>query len=482
MDFPDLFRTNQTTPSILDRMGIDFHSLFAGIFFIGMTGSGKSSSMRPFTRELMPHVGCVWGCVKSDEMAAAEKIIREAGRAPRYLSKERCNVLAYLLAAEGGSPMEVARYFERLNEILHASKSSGEDSSFWANLFSRSMIFAITIVAYAKRDINADPGKLITKATLHDVHDFVATAPDSVEFYRANDYEQTDIAKLLRKASENARSDDERRLVDQAIAFWVKEWTKLGSKPVSAARTQVSGVLSPLMMPPFFDVFNATESTFTPDNIIYESECLILDWPVLVWGDGGKLGQNLFLQMTKSALLRRGQQYPPVAFVLDEFQLLTSPEFDVNFSTVARSAGAICISATQSISVLTTLLGGTPLASEQCKSLLNCHGTHIVLGTNDSDTANYYSTLWGEHRELFHSFSENHHEDPHDLLSAMYGGHLQIQNSQQMRPRVTVDDFTRMRNGSPNHGHCIDAFVSQGGRIFPDTGLPYRMVTFNSKE
>jgi len=457
---------------ILDRMGIDFHSLFAGLLFIGMTGSGKTSAIRPIHRGILPHVGCCFAAVKASEVEDATKIIKSAGRTPRYLSRERCNVLAFLLNAPGGSPMEVTRYFERLNQILHASKGGGEDSSFWATLFARTMTFAITVVHLAKGE----------KATLNDVHEFVATAPDNVEFYRSKDYEQSEIGKLLRQASENATTADERRMVDQAISFWVKEFSKLGTKAVSAARSQVSGILGPLITPPFFDVFCAEDSTFTPDDIVDGGECLILDWPVLVWGDGGKIAQNLFLQMTKSALLRRGQQYPPVAFVADEFQLLVHAEFDVNFSTVARSAGAIQISATQSISVLTTLLGGTPLASEQCKALMNCHGTHIVLGTNDSDTANFYSSLWGEHRELFHSFSDNHQDDPHDILSAMYGSQLQVQNSQQMRPRVTVDDFTKMRNGSPAHGNCIDAFVTQGGKIFPDTGLPYRMVTFSSLE
>ena len=479
-----LFRTKQTQPSILDRMGIDFHSLFAGgILFIGQTGSGKSSAMRPLIRELLPFVACIYACVKADEIAAAAQRFAQAGRTPHFLSKIKCNVLAYLLAAPGGSPMEVARYFDRLNQILNASKGGGDgDSSFWDNLFNRTMIFAITIVAYGKRDLS-DTSKLITTATLNDIQEFVAQAPNSVSFYQAENYEQTEIGKLLRQASSNAKSNDERRMVSQAIAFWVKEWTALSEKAVSAASTQISGILSPLLMPPFFDVFSSEESNFTPDDIVYGGKSLILDWPVLVWGDSGKLAQNLCLQMTRACLLRRGQQYPPVLFVQDECQLLLCPDYDCEFFTVSRSAGAITILATQSLSVLTTTFGGDMRAKEQCTSIINCMGTHVVLGTNDAEgTAKFYSTLWGEHRELFHSFSENRSEDSDDMLGAIFGGRLNVHNNQQMRPRVTVDRLTRMRNGCPAHGHIIDAFVTQPGRIFEDTGLPYRMVTFSSKE
>ena len=161
--------------------------------------------------------------------------------------------------------------------------------------------------------------------------------------------------------------------------------------------------------------------------------------------------------------------------------MLLSPDFHPEFFTVSRSAGAISILATQSLSVLTTMLGGAN-AQEKCRSIVNCMGTHVVLGTNDLETTNFYSSLWGEHRELFHSFSESRSDDSDDFMSAMFGGHLNVQNNEQMRPRITAADFGRLRNGSPAHGYMIDAFVTQPGRIFEATGLPYHMVTFSSKE
>lgn len=467
----NLFRTKQRQPtSILDRLGTDFHSLFSGYWYIGITGSGKTSTMRPLIREILPYVGCCWAAVKVSEIEDSIRVCREAGREPKLLSKQRLNVLSYMLNAPGGSPMEVTRYLERLNQSLHASKGDGE-SAFWENLFTRGLTFAITICHLAKRD----------KVTLDNVHRFVSTAPNSAAALKEQKEQNSFFFQMLTAANGDIQSDDEYRLLDQAFSFFTKEYLTLGTKAQSAMQTQISGVLGPLLVPPFFNLFCSEASTFTPDDVL-AGECIILDFPILRWGDGGKFAQQLFLQMTKSALLNQATPGTPVLFVQDEFQLLTSPEFDVNFSTVARSSRAIKISATQSISVLTSLLGGDPRAAEQCRALMSCHATHVVLATNDSETANYYSSLWGEHRELFHSFSDNRQAEPDDLISSIFGGQLNVQNTETIRPRVTIDHLLQLRTGSPEHDYLIDAYVTQGGKLFSDTGLPYRMVTFSSLE
>lgn len=459
-------------PSVLSMLGLsDLYALCSHIFLIGGSGSGKTSVMKLLMREIIDRgVGCVWGCVKTDEAANAIQVIRSTSMSDRLLHLvpgEFCfNFLAYELSRKGGTADSAARLLKRLNDQL--MRTSGKQSeSFWENLFFQFLHFSIVACHYAFRE----------KVTLEHVYRLINSTPSSMEKAKSDAFLDTDCFQILRLAEDGIQDEGERRLYGLAVNFLLDGQMELGSKARSAAVSQCNALLSPFLLSPMYETVCGT-STFTPDMPL-SGACVVLDAPVLTHQQAGILFQSLITMMVIEEALRASNAERVTAIVRDEYQMLISdPEFEAMALSVARSHGLAFIAATQNIPLLHSAMGGDGIAEQQMLALLANHNTQLVLANRCSVTNKHFSDAFGSHIEQFVSVNEVEPEEPSDLFSLVFGAdNYRFSTSEQLVPRITPDDFLKLRRGGPAHQFLIDAYLTQGGQVY-DEGSPFQIVTF----
>ena len=465
-------RKRQTALSML---GLDdLMALCSHIFLIGGSGSGKTSALKIIMAEIINRgVGCVWGCVKSDEAENAISVINSTFMRNRLLHLvpgQFCfNFLSYELSRRGGTADSAARLLKRLNDQL--MRTSGKQSeSFWENLFYQFLHFSIVVCHFAFRE----------KVTIEHVFKLINSTPSSKERAKSEAFLATDCFQYIKLAEEHIENKHQQRLYELAATFLLDGQLELGSKARSAAVSQCNALLSPFLLSPMYETV-CGESTFTPQMPL-AGYCVVLDAPVLTYQQTGMLFQSLISMMVIEEALRNSHPERITAIVRDEYQMLLSdPEFEAMALSVARSHGLAFIAATQNIPLLHSAMGGDAAAEQQMLALLANHNTQLVLANRCSVTNNHFSQAFGTYREQFVSINETEPEEAADFFSLVFGNDpYRFSTNEQLVPRVNPDDFLRLRRGGKSHRYLVDAFLTQGGRIFDD-GCPFQLVTFSQR-
>ncbi len=461
--------------SALAMLGLeDLMALCSHIFLIGGSGSGKTSALKIIMAEILDRgVGCVWGCVKSDEAENAISVINSTSMRNRLLhlvpGKFCFNFLSYELGRKGGTADSAARLLKRLNDQM--MRTSGKQSeSFWENLFYQFLHFSIVICHFAFRE----------QVTIEHVFKLINSTPSSLERAKSDEFRNSDCFRFLRQAESSITTESEQRLYQMAVDFILNGQLELGSKARSAAVSQCNALLAPFLLSPMYETV-CGESTFTPDMPL-SGYCAVLDAPVLTYQQAGVLFQSLISMMVIEEALRTSNPERITAIVRDECQMLISdPEFEAIALSVARSHGLAFIAATQNIPLLHSAMGGDAVGEQQMLALLANHNTQLVLANRCSVTNNHFSQAFGTHREQFISVNESEPEEANDLYDLMFGNdNYRFSANEQLVPRITPDDFLSLRRGGKPHGYLVDALLTQGGRTFED-GCPFKQVTFSQR-
>ncbi len=466
---------NRKRLSALSMLGLDdLMALCSHLFLIGGSGSGKTSALKIIMAEILDRgVGCVWGCVKSDEAENAISVINSTCMKDCLLhlvpGKFCFNFLSYELSREGGTADSAARMLKRLNDQL--MRTSGKQSeSFWENLFYQFLHYSIAVCYFAYGD----------RITIEHVYQMINSTPSSRERAKSDAFQNSECFKILEAAEKRIDNAGDQRLYQLAVNFLLDGQLELGSKARSSAVSQCNALLSPFLLSPMYETV-CGESTFTPDMPL-EGYCVVLDAPVLTHQQAGILFQSLISLMVIEEALRRSNPERITAIVRDEYQMLISdPEFEAMALSVARSHGLAFIAATQNIPLLHSAMGGDAAGEQQMLALLANHNTQLVLANRCSVTNSHFSQAFGSHREQFISVNESEPEDAKDLYGLIFGSdNYRFSTSEQLVPRLTPDDFLSLRRGGKTHRYLVDAFLTQGGRTYGD-GCPFKLVSFSQR-
>lgn len=468
-----LFGSTEHEPdAVLHNLGLTAHDLSRHFFFCGETGSGKTSVIRILLSAYLwlECPGALHCCVKKDEAEWICALVRSTPMADRLLhlvpGQFTFNVAGYELQRPGGSPESLTRLLQRLNEQRNRSTGNDGEKSFWQNLFFDFMHYGITVNWLAHGP----------KVTLEHIHHFIASSPSSIADVQSKEFATSGFMKTLNLAEKNVRTAGQVRALDRAAEFFLKTQTALGSKARAAGVQECSSILGPFLLSPFYETFCAEESSFTPD-LPLDQYYAVMDMPVLVHGPPAQVAQNLLTMMTIEAALRQSDPEYYTIIVRDEFQLLAGdPLYETLAHSVARSHGLSFWSAVQNLPLLTSSFGGDARAEMQMKSLIANYATKFVLANSCMDVTNrFFSTMFGQHKEQFHSFNEQGHQEPSHMAEALLGRNsFQFGSSTSYADRVHPDDFMHLRRGGPPH-YLIDAYMA--GRVF-ENGLPFKLVTF----
>lgn len=465
--------------TVLDYLGMTAADLSSHVFLCGQTGSGKTSVIKMLLEAVLWLVlpGAVHCCVKADEADWICKLVRRTPLRSRLMrlipGQFTFNFAAFECGREGGSPATLARLLMRLNQQLRRSTGGDNEQSFWKNLFFDYMQFGIELAWLAY-------GPLMT---LEHIHDVITTSPSSSEQAKSKDFLTSHFWRILKLAEANVTTQAQARAFERAAGFYLKKQIHLGAKARGAGVQECSSLLGIFLLSPFYETFCASESSFTPDMPL-RRYYVVLDAPVLVHQDAGRLFQSLITMMTIEAALRQKSAKHYVLIVRDEFQLLVSdPLFETLAHSVARSHKLSFWSAVQNLPLLHASMGGNSQAEQEMKALLANYGTKLLMANSCMDVTNrYFSTMFGQHKDQFHNFSERPPQpEPGNMMEALFGpSDFQFGTSESFADRVPPDAFLKLRRGGPPH-YLIDAYMSQAGRVFPETGLPYRLVTFSQR-
>ncbi len=455
---------------------MDLLQICSGMFLLGTTGSGKTSVLRILMQAILNHhVSCLWCCVKQDEADNAQAVIESTVMRDRLLrlrpGEFTFNFAAYELSRTGGSPATLTRLFERLNKQLRNASSGGSNEEFWASLFFDYMHFAIWVAWLAHRD----------QVTVEHIHDVITSSPATTEEAKSEAFKHSPCWQMLQLADKNIANDGEDRALYKAGEFFLFKQTRLGENARGAGVQQCSSVLLPFLMSPLNETVCASQSSFTPDMPLNDY-CCVLDFPILVYGQGGMLFQSLVTMLVQEAALRRQNPESICAIVRDEFQYLCAdPEFETMVQSVARSQRLASIAAAQNIPLLYAAVGGDHRAETLIRSLLPNYTTKLLLANNCDTTNRLFSDMFGQFKDQFISLSESPKEDPKDFLSAVFGANpFQFSTSQQLHSRLPPESFLTLRRGGPPFDFLIDAYLTIGGHTFAN-GLPFKQVTFSQK-
>lgn len=451
--------------------------LTSHIFLMGASGSGKSSLLKLLMRELLNSgLGCVWFSVKSSEPEEAIAVIKSTQMRNRLIhlvpGQFTFNVASYEMSRPGGSPASFARLLERLNEMLNRQSSGGEDGSFWKGLYSAALEHASTICWLAYRD----------KVTLEHIYDLINACPANEAQLKPPKCKESKFYLISKQAEDNAQNPAEWHAVTQAINFFCQRVVHIGDKARGAMVTSCSNVIGPLMRHPVYETLCSSTSTFVPEMAL-EGNCVVIDYPILMHGTQALLFQNLLSIMITECALRNHNPTHVTVLLKDEYQLLcASPEFDSMAMSVARSHGICNIAATQSLPILRVAMGGDQQGEQFALSLLGNFNTQIVFANQCSETCQYYSRAWGEHREEFLTVNESKPEDKLDLMTFLFGpDRFLFSVSHQMTARCPVESFINLRRGGHINKRLVDAYLTQGGLRFGPDGSPFKKITFQQK-
>lgn len=458
---------------LLDDIGLNRESLHTHFYLSGETGAGKTTIIKALLYSylcLLERVGGLHACVKPDEASWVSDLVSQTPMKDRLiilrLGEFRFNVASWEIFRKGGSPESFTRMMLLLNAIQQRSRGGSDgEQSFWENLFHDCMFYAASICALAY-------GKQVT---LEHIHSFITSMPGSREEIKSERYLKSFCCRAMMVAQDKATKPQEIRTLKAATEYVLSTQLNLGSKAKSAAVQNCLSILGPFMISPFWETFSQPDSTFTPDKP-FEGFYAVMDVPVLVHGPAALLSQAMLFKLVVEAGLRQVKPELTTLLLRDECSSVITDPFEENlWFSVARSFKLSFWSACQNINLLTLAFGGDETAA---KGWLANHITKFACGNTCTDTGRYFSTLYGEHKEHFHSFNERPpSEQVSDAMEAVFGnGGFTSGSSTSYHARVPIDSFLHLkRGGAPEYQ--VQSYMS-GRELYPD-GLPYQLVTFN---
>ncbi len=443
----------RSTP-MLELLGADLVSLCRGISICGQTGSGKTSYIKRLMIEVLSHrdVGCLWLCVKHDELENALNVFHLAGRDCFVFrpGETRFNVLRYVLTYWG--PTAVADLLEKGDNLIN--KGSQKEEAFWRAGFREGAIHAATVVHLAR-------GK---QAKLSDMHAFLASAPMSPAAAKSKDFCDSVCWQLLEAAEANAKTDADERAVDDAVRFFCEFLPTAGDKVVGSVVLRLVSLLAPFARGAMYETVNADEDDFTPDDSL-AGQCVTFDCPACA------SSENQFIQLIVAQLFTdRAMIRPPTnycALVTDEYHGVASPAADTMAQSQFRSRKVMCVRAYQGLATLQTVMDEGLKGKHQAHSLISNLATHLYFQNSEKETQEFFSEQCGKRlATLAGGGTSNNEKEMVPQFSTQF--------SQQLLPRKLGTALINCKSGGAQHGYIVSGYVL--GKRFGN--VPFKKFEF----
>ena len=269
------------------------------------------------------------------------------------------------------------------------------------------------------------------------------------------DIENRKYKKLVEKL------ESEVRAFDTVKSYFLSEYSQLAEKTRSSIVEHYHSFSSSLRSGVLADLFSTTTSPeVIPENLIENEDIIILDMPVLKYGNMGLIGQTIYSKIWRDATLRRTvtPETMPLFNWSDEAQYHMT-EDEILYNTVSRESRVCNVYITQSVTNYYGMLGG-----ESAKPLVD-------------------SLLGNLAVNIFHnSTSTQNNEYAAELIGKDYRGNLTASESgssisEEYQYRVLPKEFQTLKTGSKKNEGIIEAIVTISDKKF-STGKNFLRVIF----
>jgi hypothetical protein len=441
--------------------------LLEGVLGTGSTGSGKTSGFGLLLQMaiLNDRWGCLWLCVKADELNLVWERARASGRerdvvviGPNY---EKINILDVFYRT--GGVLNVAFAIFEIAELLERKHSGGGGSGDFFQQAAKQDLRNILVVA------EHQPGGF----TVDTIYALILACPHEV--LEPAEFAETGIGKAIARARSVAGDTSDLRLAEN---FFRIEWASLADKTRSSIQITLSTVLDLFCREPLKSTFFSTATVDLKslrDGNIFTSEL-----SVLADSDVGQVA-NVLLKLGAQKILQAETGISsitrPVAIIADEFQSICT-RFDALFAQTCRGNKIALILLTQNLPNLFSTFGNAE-GKEFAKSLLGNLNTWISGRNNEPETIKYISERIGSIRQKMGSRGVS-------LSSGGEGGNMGLNASQaeQFQPDLQPRMLTTLSTGGPRYGYVVEAIVCasprrwSNGRRWLRASFPQRPLSF----
>ncbi|MGD9721461.1 MAG: type IV secretory system conjugative DNA transfer family protein [Pirellulales bacterium] len=454
---------------------------YCGTLALAQTGGGKTTGpiATMFYSMLRAGFGAMVLLVK-DDRRFFEDICRRAGRARDVIvfspnEPRRWNFLNHELARKGrgaGLTENIVNLFTTTMEVVDRNSRQGggrESDPYW-QLACRQLLRNLTDLAVLS----------LGTINIRDFYRIVISAPESVkEAHSEHWMKQSFCAWCLNQAMEKC---PESRRRDLAIVtdYFLSEFPKISPKTRGTIVSTFSVMADSLQRGILSELF-CGETNITPEET-EAGKIILVDMPVIEYGAVGALANGLWKYGFQRAIEKRDVRKSPrpVGLVIDEFQALLTTA-DQQFLSTCRGARVATLVATQNVSNLYAALGGRQEAEAEVDSLCGNLCTKIFGCNGDFVTNKWASDMIGQSRQMF--FNSGNSYQPADALSGVFGLGQGPQTSagmsEQMCHEIEPSIFPALSCGGYANGGCIQTLVFAAGKVFRDTGKPWRFHTFH---
>lgn len=452
----------------------------AGVMLLGATGSGKTTgSLKTITMSMLEAgFGGVFFTVKPDDRAVYEEWIRQAGRRDDLRVFESSGQLRYnFMQAELEQTPDVSAAAQNLTELVMTATEAldaargragggGENASFFAQYSRKYCHNALFVLRLA--------GQTMSPQNLHRM---VLSSPQSPSDLASEVWQKGSFClECLRQAETASMSESDRFDLRLAVEFFCQELPHMNSRTRSSVEATLLAAIEALGRGLVRDMISAPRSNFSAD-MLYAGGLVVIDFPVLVYRDVGRLIQVMLKAGLQRAFSRRtfGPGSRPLIMVSDEYQYL-AVDADQPFQSTTRAFGVSVVSATQSISTMMDALG--PQSEVKVNALLGNLQTQIFHQQTDTRTISYIQELVGRSRQFL---ANGNSTRGGDWLAPLFGNSNggSAGFSETYEYELQARDLNGLAKGGPPH-FTSEAIVYQGGRTFPN-GRTWLPVTFRQK-
>lgn len=437
-----------------------------GVGVLGMTGSGKTSSIGKYFIRAMLNAGygALFLTVKPDDCANYVAMCKACGRMDDVIVFSEKNRWRFSFLQEeatrtsdgGGTVNSLIELLLVVYEIVQKQQSQGQrgDDSFWKGALVRLLNRLLLLLQLAEEPIE-----------IKHMYNAVTSAPQNREAFADDAWVQSSyLVDCLVKAESKCGSSEAFALID---SYWTREFPGFDDKTRSIVVESALSILEPFMTG-LLNKMLASEHNISP-TLALEGQIIILDFPVVNYLETGVFIQGIFkYNFQRTAERRNTTAHPnPVLLFIDEFQYFVS-KHDFLFQTTARSSKTICIYMTQNISNIYAVMGGGRF-KEMTDSLMSNLATKCYLANSDAVSNKWAAENIGS---TFQYVSNFHSSMAQKGASAGAG--------QQLIHQVLPIEFTRLRTGGIAHHYQVDCLISIAGHLFED-GKNYKKVTFDQR-
>lgn len=437
---------------------------FEGVQVWGDTGSGKSStSGRLFAAAMLrAGYGGLVLTVKPEDTEQWRRNLEENGRAQDGVffgpQAGTCfNFLDYELrhgARLGFGSRDAARILAELVSLAHRDAQSGD--TFWQKSAQVLIGKTLDLIAAA----GTTPSMLLANEIIQSGPQFLDQTKDSQ--WQA----QSKCWQLLTRGRQRANGEHD---FQQAEVYWTREFPLLPEKTrQSIVATFTASVAQHFCSAPMHAMFGGA-TNISPDDIS-DGKIVVVNLPVLDYGEAGRFASIVWKYCTQLALQRQAKRERPVFIFSDESHYFLT-DHDQLFQTTARSARCATVYLTQNRS---NYLAESPgdAGRNRVASMCACLKTQILHQCSHEETRRAFAEAIGKHRfkRPTETRSYGNGAPTHSVTDHLVDDFW-----------VSPDSATSLKTGGEAYDYKVEAFMTKAGKSF-DGRKPALRALFDQRD